>query len=179
MEITPQKPMDEMTPSERLGLVKLLVMEFEGVVSDGRTQTDDQGRQSAATLRADELGLAAWLAEGNQAVVIARQGYAPARHWAQANRVTFREHTGQKNTCLQAIVFEHMSQPRHLCYVGCDLDDLPAMNIAGTAVAVAGANPWCQSAAHLVLSRPGGGGALRELIDLMLKDRTPQATPGI
>lgn len=179
MELTPQKPMDEMTTTERLGLVKLLVFEFEGVVSDGRTYTDDQGRQSAATLRADELGIAAWLAEGNQAVVIARQGYQPAVRWAAANGVTYREHNGKKNLCLQAIIFEHMSQPRHLCYVGCDLDDLPAMNIAGAAAAVAGADPWCRSAAHLELTRPGGGGALRELIDLMLKDRTPQVTPGL
>ena len=179
MSIIPQKPMDELTPTERLGLVKLLVMEFEGVVSDGRTHTDDQGRRSAATLRGDELGLAAWLAEGGQAVVIVRQGYEPARHWAKANGIALREHNGQKNACLQAIIFEHMGQPRQLCYLGCDLDDLPAMSIAGTAVAVAGADPWCQGAAHLVLSRPGGGGAVRELIDMMLINRQPNVTPGV
>ncbi|MFZ5585874.1 MAG: hypothetical protein ACOZHQ_08090 [Thermodesulfobacteriota bacterium] len=174
----PQKPQSEMTPQELLGQMKLVVMEFEGVISDGRAWIDDQGRLSAATYRPDELGLTAYLKAGGRVVVIARRDFAPARLWAERMGVTFREHDGQKNACLQAIVFENAMTPRHLCYVGRDLDDLTAMSIASLAVAVADADPWAKGASQLVLGRPGGAGAVRELCDLLLKNCAPAAEPG-
>ncbi|MFH1057725.1 MAG: hypothetical protein V1797_03465 [Pseudomonadota bacterium] len=169
----PQKPQDEMTPQELLGQMKLVVLEFEGVVSDGRIWTDQDGRVSAATYRPDELGLMAYLQQGGQVVVIGRRDFAPARLWAERMGVTFREHDGQKNACVQAIVFEHAMTPRHLCYVGRDLDDLTSMSIASLAVAVADADPWAKGASQLVLSAPGGAGAVRELCDLLLKASSP------
>lgn len=170
----PQKPQNEMTPEELLGQMRLVVLEFEGVISDGRAWTDDQGRVSAATFRPDELGLLAWIKEGGKVVVIARRDFAPARLWAERLGVTFREHDGQKNACVQAILFENAMPPRHLCYVGRDLDDLTAMSIASLAVAVADADPWAQGASQLVLTRPGGAGAVRELCDLLLKTLPPE-----
>jgi N-acylneuraminate cytidylyltransferase len=57
----------------------------------------------------------------------------------------------------------------NVVYIGNDLNDLPCFEIAGWAVAVADAYPEVLRAADLVLSRPGGHGAVRELFDLILK----------
>lgn len=169
----PQKPQDEMTPLELLSQMQLVVLEFEGVISDGRIWTDQDGRVSAATYRPDELGLLAYIRQGGKVVVIGRRDFPPAQLWAERMGIPFRVHDGQKNACVQAIVFEHAMVPRHLCYVGRDLDDLTSMSIASLAVAVGDADQWAKGASQLVLGAAGGAGAVRELCDMLLKASAP------
>jgi len=57
-------------------------------------------------------------------------------------------------------------------YLGNDVNDLPAMRLVGWPVAVADARPEVLAAARVVLARPGGKGAVRELIDRVLASRT-------
>jgi N-acylneuraminate cytidylyltransferase len=61
--------------------------------------------------------------------------------------------------------------PTRTVYVGNDVNDLPALEVVGWPVAVADANPEVLRAARLVLSRPGGGGAVREICELVLEGR--------
>ena len=67
--------------------------------------------------------------------------------------------------------------PARAAYLGNDINDLGPMGLVGWPVAVADAHPEVRRAARLVLSRPGGSGAVRELCDLVLETRAP-ATAG-
>jgi N-acylneuraminate cytidylyltransferase len=58
-------------------------------------------------------------------------------------------------------------------YIGDDVNDLPALQIAGLSVAPANAQPEVRAAATLVLKRGGGHGAVRELVEMMLAARSP------
>lgn len=174
----PKAPTSEITLDERLAQVSLLAMEMEGVLTDGGLYTDGQGRQSIRTCRADELGLEAWRQEGLKVVVLARQGFAPARAWAQAAGLELREHLGKKQPALQVAALEFGAQPAQVCYLGCDLDDLPALTMVGLAAAPADAHPWAKDAAHLLLGRPGGAGAVREVVERILAARRPVGREG-
>ena len=73
-----------------------------------------------------------------------------------------------KGAGLQALCADVGVGPEEVCYVGDDDPDLAAMAIAGLAAAPADASPAVRRAAAIVLSRPGGRGAVRELADLLL-----------
>ena len=62
-------------------------------------------------------------------------------------------------------------EPEAVCFVGDDLIDLPAMQLAGLAVAPRDADGVAREAAHWVTQREGGRGAVRELIDLVVHAR--------
>jgi N-acylneuraminate cytidylyltransferase len=70
---------------------------------------------------------------------------------------------------LKRLLAEKGVDPACVVYVGNDVNDLPCFEIAGWSVAVADAYPEVVRAADFVLSRPGGGGAVRELCELILK----------
>lgn len=171
----PKAPGSETTLAERLASVTLLALEMEGVLTDGYLFTDGQGVQTVRTCRADELGLEAWRQEGLKVVVLARQGLAPARAWAQAAGLELRQHQGKKQPALQVAAMEFGAPPAQVCYIGCDLDDLPALTMVGLALAPADAHPWVRDAAHLVLESPGGAGAVREAVERILDARRPLA----
>ncbi|CAO0819894.1 Phenylphosphate carboxylase subunit delta [Desulfarculales bacterium] len=169
----PQAPKLEKTLEQRLAEVRLLVMEMEGVLTDGSIYTDSQGRVSIRTRRVDELGLAFWRQQGNLVLVLARQGFEPARAWASAADLELCTYQGNKDLALQTTALELGILPNQVCYLGCDLDDLPAMSLVGLAAATADADPWAKGAAHLVLRHSCGAGAVRELVDTILNERLP------
>lgn len=180
--ITPKRPREELDLEQRLSEIRLLVIEMEGALTDGTTTCDHQGRESITTCRADQLALAQWRQAGNLVVVVAREDLEAARAWCEKRGFTFRPHQGHNKAALmQTIIFEHELTPPQVCYLGAELDDLPAMMVAGVAAAPAGANPWAQGAAHLVLSAQGGAGAVRELVEQILERQHPERklTPGV
>ncbi len=76
-----------------------------------------------------------------------------------------------KGAGLRALADEAGVTLAQVAYVGNDANDLPALLRAGLAVAVADARPEVRAVAHLVLSRPGGHGAVREICDLLVARR--------
>jgi 3-deoxy-D-manno-octulosonate 8-phosphate phosphatase (KDO 8-P phosphatase) len=172
--IQPKVPQEEKDLDTLLGEIELVVLEAEGVLTDGATTTGADGTESIATCRADALGLANWLAVGGKAVVVAREELKAMEAWCQARGITHRVHQGAKAPMMQMIIFEHQLEPRQVMYIGADLDDLPAMIIAGLAAAPSSAHNWAREASHVQLKNPGGGGALRELLDLLAEKRAPE-----
>jgi YrbI family 3-deoxy-D-manno-octulosonate 8-phosphate phosphatase len=66
-----------------------------------------------------------------------------------------------------------------ICYMGDDINDVPAMEIAGLPVAPAGAHTSARTAARFITSRGGGNGAVRELIDALLASEIPARKGGV
>jgi len=74
----------------------------------------------------------------------------------------------RKGEVVQALLAEHNVPAEAAAYIGDDLIDIPAMQIVGLAVAVADAPAAVKAAAHHVTRTPGGHGAVRELVELVL-----------
>ncbi len=171
--LEPKVPQEEKDLDTLLSEIELVVVEAEGVLTDGSTVCGPDGAESIATHRADSLGLANWFALGGKAVVVAREGLKAVEAWCQARGITHRVHQGAKAPMMQMIIFEHQMEPSQVLYMGADLDDLPAMIIAGLTAAPADAHNWAREGAHVQLTRPGGRGAVRELLDMLAEKRSP------
>jgi N-acylneuraminate cytidylyltransferase len=76
-----------------------------------------------------------------------------------------------KGRVMREVLEQRNIKAKNVIYVGNDINDLPCFEIAGWSVAVADAYPELIGAADHVLSKAGGHGALRELCDLILKNR--------
>jgi len=82
-----------------------------------------------------------------------------------------RQGIENKQTAMRQILAELRLAPEGVCYIGDDLPDLSVMRSVGLGVAVADACEELRKAAHYVTTQPGGEGAVRETIELILKSQ--------
>lgn len=150
--------------------IKLLFLDVDGVLTDGGIWVDEEGREyvrfdiqdGKGIARAQEAGLII-------AFVTAKQLEATQRR---------AETLGVKEVWLgvkdKAKVFETLRRryglnSEEIAAVGDDLQDLPAMERAGLAVAVVNARPEVKGIAHYITKARGGQGAIRDLVELILE----------
>ena len=150
--------------------VDLLVLDFDGVVTDNRVWTDQAGNEMVASLRSDSLRIQNLLEAGVQVMILSSEPNGVVRARAQKMGVEAIHGVGihDKGRVLQELLASRGIDPAHVVYVGNDLNDLPCFEIAGWSVAVADAFPELLRAADYVTSRPGGLGAVREVCDILL-----------
>lgn len=147
-----------------------LVLDVDGVLTDGRIYLGRHGEGFQAFHVQDGLGLRLWqLAGHHTAVISGRSTDAVAQRCAGLGITHVYQGVSQKRTAFQEFLRVTNMPPYAVCVCGDDLLDLPLMQAAGLAVAVADAVPDVISAAHLVTERPGGAGAVRELIEFLLR----------
>ncbi|MBU1275202.1 MAG: hypothetical protein KJ720_07475 [Proteobacteria bacterium] len=171
--ITPKVPQEEMTLEQRITVAKLLMVELEGALTDGLSYLAPGGAESVALYRADILGLEAWLKAGRSLVIVARPGLAVAQELAQQLGATLRTSGGDKDVLFKQVTWENQVKATEAVYLGRDLDDLPALGLAGLAVCPPEAPLWVRGVCHMVTEAPAGRGAARELVDRLLADYVP------
>jgi YrbI family 3-deoxy-D-manno-octulosonate 8-phosphate phosphatase len=159
--------------------VKLLVLDFDGVITDNRVWTDEEGREMVSALRSDSLRVRA-LKDAGVGVFILSSEINPVVA-ARARKMGAESLQGvgvhEKGRELRGLLEARRIDPASVVYVGNDLNDLPCFEIAGWSVAVADAFPEVLRVADYVTSRPGGAGAVREVCDLILRNmRKPNGT---
>lgn len=154
----------------RAASVKLLLLDCDGVLTDGRITLvgDDEEEKSFHTR--DGHGLVLLHQAGLRSGVISgRKSSAVARRAKELGMHFVRQGVSDKIEAFGEIVNEAGVNAEAVCYVGDDVTDLPLLLRAGLAVAVADANEETREAAHYVTRQPGGFGAVREVCELILK----------
>ncbi len=156
------------TVAERMSTIRALVCDVDGVLTDGRLHyLGDQEIKSFSV--ADGFGFTlARQADWKLALVTARGGSAVER---RARELGLELVTGERDKAraLRTLV-EHWQLPlASVAYVGDDWLDLPAMAIAGLAATVPNAAAAVRQRAHWLASVGGGEGAVRELIEAILR----------
>jgi 3-deoxy-D-manno-octulosonate 8-phosphate phosphatase (KDO 8-P phosphatase) len=158
----------------RAARVRLLLMDVDGVMTDGRYWHVPDGHGGLAEIKAfdSQDGIAfQWLRRlGIQAGVISgRVSVATDERARSAGfKYVYQGHT-EKIPILEEILERSGLEAQQLGYVGDDFTDVVVMHRVGFAVAVANAQDEVKAHAHFVTSRPGGHGALRDVVELMLK----------
>lgn len=184
-----------MDKSERATIVRLVVLDCDGVLTDGRVWVDANGAESVAFDRRDGDGLRRLRGAGIEVVWITREQF-PFAAISRARKLGVPVVTGVRNKaavvrdlvvqfnrgvlCSPAVgEGETMSPPEvpatlaEVAYMGDDEPDVEAMGLVGFSVAPADAHWAARQAAHWVTERRGGRGAVRELCDLLLQARAP------
>ena len=150
--------------------IKLLVLDVDGVLTDGRIILNDHGEEIKRFHARDGVGLSLLMAAGIDVAIITGRISGVVQHRARELGIT-EIHQGVKD---KAAIFSNLLQRKGLdkaevCVMGDDLPDLPMFHLAGLAVAVADAALEVREAAAVVTKRRGGIGAVREVCELILK----------
>ncbi len=152
-------------------LPEMLILDFDGVLTDDHVWISEQGIESVRCSRGDGLGIAL-LRDLIPIVVVS----------TEVNQVVARRCEKLEIPCVQAVgldktesVLEILAERRIesalTAYVGNDVNDLGPLALVGYPIAVADAHAQVIEAAQLVLSRPGGRGAVRELAEMVIAAR--------
>ena len=150
--------------------IELILSDVDGVMTDGGLIFDNQGNESKQFHIRDGLAVKLWQQAGYKfGIITGRRSNIVQRRAAELEIELIRQGNEEKLSVVQEILDELNLGPEQTCYLGDDLLDLPSMKHVGLAVAVADACSEVREAAHLVTKAPGGHGAVREAIELILK----------
>lgn len=151
--------------------IDLIVCDFDGVLTDNRVWTDQDGREMVAAFRSDSLRIGELREKGTEVMILSSEVNIAVAARAKKMGVEAVQGIGvkDKGRALREVLEQKNIRAENVVYVGNDLNDLACFEIAGWSVAVADAYPEVIRAADYVLSRRGGYGALRELCDLILE----------
>jgi len=162
-------PSSELTARARR--VRLLLFDVDGVLTDCSVTLDARGetktfsiRDGAALVWARQCGLEVGLLSG-------RPSEATTKRAAELGIDLVVQTGGGKRDPFVALLAQRALQAEDVAYMGDDLADLPVMAQVGLSAAPADAAPDVTARAHWVSSRPGGRGAVREFIELVLRAR--------
>jgi len=150
--------------------IRLLLLDVDGVLTDGRIIYDSRGRDSKFFDVHDGLGVFVLHKAGINTILITAKSSKTISHRAKDMRVA--EVYGDifpKTAVLDKILKKYKVTLDEICFVGDDLVDLPLMKKVGLAVAVANAAAEIKEAACCVTVKSGGRGAVREVAELILK----------
>ena len=156
------------TPRPMPAGVHLLVLDFDGVLTDNRVWVDENGREMVAANRSDSLGINLLRQAGIETVVISKETNPVVAARCRKMNITYIQGEDNKEAAVQKAMAARNVEPAQTVYLGNDVNDLPCFPLVGWAVAVADALPNVRRQADLVLSRPGGHAAVRELCGLIL-----------
>ena len=150
--------------------IELILSDFDGVITDNRVWVDEDGTEFVAAYRSDSLRIKELRSHGIELMILSSEMNRVVEARAKKMGVEAIHGVGvhDKGHVLRDVLQQKNIQAANVIYIGNDLNDLPCFEVAGWSVAVADAYPAVIRAADHVLSRTGGHGALRELIDLIL-----------
>lgn len=150
--------------------IEIILSDVDGVLTDGRLVLDNQGIETKRFHIRDGMGIALWRKAGYRfGMVTLRSSQVLKIRAAELGVEIVRQGADDKLAATREILKELGLALAQVCYIGDDLPDLPAVRAAGLGVAVADAAPELRQAADYVTTVPGGAGAVRETIELILK----------
>jgi 3-deoxy-D-manno-octulosonate 8-phosphate phosphatase (KDO 8-P phosphatase) len=150
--------------------IELLLLDVDGVLTDGGIVYLDDGRELKRFHVRDGSGLKLWHAAGKRsAIVSGRASPAVERRAAELGIRPVLQGRDDKLAAFAEVLSATGLKPEQVCALGDDLPDVPVLRRCGLAVAVADACPEAREVASYVTAVPGGRGAVRDAIEWLLK----------
>ena len=157
----------------RASRVTALVLDVDGVLTDGRIIYDEFGDELKCFNVQDGAGLVFWHRAGLLSAIISGRKSKLVKRRAKEMRIDF---LAQKQLLKLAAYERFLKRFRltddQVCVIADDLMELPLIRRAGLAVAVSNAVDEVKTACHYVTQRHGGHGAVREIVDIILKSKS-------
>jgi 3-deoxy-D-manno-octulosonate 8-phosphate phosphatase (KDO 8-P phosphatase) len=153
----------------RCAPIELLVLDVDGVLTDGSIILNDLGIESKHFSVRDGSGIALWRKVGKRVAIIS--GRSAACVDLRANElgiVPVIQGVTDKKPAILTLINDLGLEPWQVCAMGDDVADLRMLGVVGLAACPADAAAEVQALAHFVASKPGGRGAVREVIELIL-----------
>lgn len=150
--------------------IRMLVLDVDGILTDGRLVYGPGGQEFTVFHIQDGHGIKLAIRCGlSLALITGRESEAVAQRARELGILEIHQKALDKLSVFQELLAKHNLETPQVACMGDDLVDLPLLRRAGLAITVPDAVEEIRAAAHYVTSRPGGQGAVREAIELVLK----------
>lgn len=154
---------------QRAATVRALVLDVDGVLTDGSVYMGADGELMKAFHIHDGKGISMLLDAGIEvALLTARRSEIVLRRAEELGIRHVMQGRNPKWPALEELLNALELAPSQIAYVGDDLVDLPVLRRVGLSATVADAHPWVAEHCHWQARRPGGSGAVREICELIL-----------
>ncbi len=153
--------------------IKLIAMDVDGVLTDGSFWWGPNGEEWKRFHFADIMGLSRARRAGLKLALISGEDSPLIDRLATKMQISDVEKSCKdKARALQNLATVHNLALEEICFMGDDVNDLPALAIAGLPAAPADAQPAIRAMCRFVSTAKGGNGAVRELIEMILSEPT-------
>jgi 3-deoxy-D-manno-octulosonate 8-phosphate phosphatase (KDO 8-P phosphatase) len=144
-------------------------MDVDGVLTDGSVWLDESGRESKRVAFADIMGVSLGRRAGLFFALVSGES-GPGLDQIAAKFGISDVYPGCKDkaAAVRDFAVRHQLDLAEVCFIGDDVNDVPALEISGLAVVPSSAQSAAMAKATIVTNRPGGGGSVREVIDSLL-----------
>lgn len=157
---------------ELLAKIRMLLLDVDGVLTDGRIWIDHEGREYKSFHVHDAAGMFYWRASGGLVGFLSgRGGYAVERRAEELQIDEVLLHRLDKARAFEEMLERRQLAPEEVAFVGDDLLDLPVLRRAGFAATVPEARREVIASSHFVSERSAGFGAVRDVIEHLLRAR--------
>lgn len=147
----------------------LLVLDVDGVLTDGRLYYSESGHETKAFHIHDGLGIKLLQRSGVEvAIITGRSSQLLERRARELGIERVIQGREDKLTALEELLEPLQIEWQHIAYMGDDLPDLAAVRRVGLGMTVANANPLLRQHADWISQLPGGAGAVREAAEFIL-----------
>ena len=156
--------------AEKAGRVRLLLLDVDGVLTDGGIIYDEEGRETKRFHVRDGHGIKMLQRAGiGVGIITGRTSRVVAVRARELGIPIVRQGATDKGDAWRAILAETGLSAEETAYVGDDIVDLPLLRAVGFSASVADAEAYVRDAVDYVASREGGRGAVREIVDFILR----------
>lgn len=158
-------------PKANLMKIQLLALDVDGVLTDGTIVVNGTGSESKFFNVQDGHGIRLWQTAGLKIALFSGRSSEPTKYRAEQFGIEYVfQECHNKLEALKNLIAQVGLSAERVAYVGDDLPDLPAIRYVGLGVAVANAVDEVKQHADFITTRPGGSGAVREVIEYILKN---------
>ena len=156
--------------TERLAPIRFLLTDVDGVLTDGRLYFDHAGNETKVFHVLDGAAFAYWHRSGFQSGLLSGRDCPAVVHRAESSGIE-EVHLGKldKLPALLDIQTRHGLELDEIAYIGDDLLDLPVLRKVGFSATPPNGRPELREFVHYVTKTPGGFGAVREVVEMILK----------
>lgn len=156
--------------AERMKRIRLIVLDVDGVLTDGGIYMGPSGEAMKRFDIKDGAGIVFWHRTGGKTAILTGRSSKIVENRAKELQISVvRQGCADKGAAYEALKEEMELSDDEIAYIGDDLIDLPVMRRAGLPVAVADAAPEAKAAALFVTEHAGGRGAIRETVEQILR----------
>jgi N-acylneuraminate cytidylyltransferase len=147
--------------------IAALVLDFDGVFTDNKVIVFQDGREAVICDRSDGWGLAQLKKTGLSIVVLSTEANPVVQERCNKLGLACLQNIRDKRAALLAWLHAQRIDRSQVVYVGNDVNDLECLQAVGCGIVVKDAHPQARAAARIILSAPGGHGAIREVVELV------------
>ena len=148
--------------------IKLLVCDFDGVMTNNKIILDEHGKESVICDRGDGLGIELLKKNNVDVLVISKEKNKTVEARCRKLQIPFIQGIDDKKEIFMKEIGIRGLSIEKVCYIGNDINDIECMKEAGIGVAVSDSNLEVIRVANFVTKKNGGDGAVREVCDLIL-----------